>query len=161
LEQIPGLDVDAAPVGEQGAALLVVDEPVLGVLVGDSFHAVGELVEAGVRAQSREEPVVAVVDEALGELEIAGGVVPVVRREHPHEQRRAEATPEPVREVVEVEQRGQLPLVVLGPEQLGHMTCLEAVVEIVGATVRAAVKAHPARCSRPGGLGERPPQRAL
>ena len=87
LEQIPGLDVDAAPVREQGASLLVVDQPVLGVLVGDSFHTASELVEAPDRAQSREDPVVAVVDEVIGKVEVAGGVVPVVRGEHPQEQR--------------------------------------------------------------------------
>jgi len=41
------------------------------------------------------------------------------------------------------------------------MDCLEAVVEVVGPTVGAAVKAHPARCPRPGGLGERLPQHAV
>ena len=66
-----------------------------------------------------------------------------------------------MREVVEVEQLGQLALVVLRPEQLRRVTGLEALVEIVGAAVGSAVKAHPARCPRPRGLGQRPPQHGL
>jgi hypothetical protein len=39
LQELPGVAVDAAPIGELGAALLVVDQAVLGLLVGDAFDA--------------------------------------------------------------------------------------------------------------------------
>ena len=155
---MPAVEVDAVPVGEPGAALLVVDQPAFGVPVGDRFDAVRELVEAVVVRELGEGGVVAVVDEPFGEVEVAGRGVPVQRREHPREQHRAEAASEPVREVVEVEQVGDFAVVVLGPEQLRDVSWLQSLVEIVGAAVRAGVKSQLAGGARPRGLADRAPQ---
>ena len=60
-------------------------------------------------------------------------------------------------EVVEVEQLGDLLLVVLGPEPLRHMPRLKARVEVGRATVRAWVNTAPRVRGRPDGLAERVP----
>jgi hypothetical protein len=56
-----------------------------------------------VGAELHRGGVVALVDEGLGEVEVADGGVPVQGFEHADEQQRAEAPPVPVGEVIEVE----------------------------------------------------------
>ncbi|MGZ6617096.1 MAG: hypothetical protein ACXVFQ_22070 [Solirubrobacteraceae bacterium] len=158
---MPAVHVDAFPVAEQGAALFEVDEVPFGVLVGDLLDAAGELVEAFVDAELCERGVVAVVDEAVGEIEVTHRSRPVQWREHPGEQHRAEPASQPVGEVVEVEQRGDLPLVVVVPEQLWDVLRLQSLVEIVGAAVRAGVKSQLTGGACPDRLADRAPQDAL
>ena len=68
---MPAVDVDAVPVASWARRCLKSMRSCCGVLVGDLLDAAGELVEAPVRAQLGERGVVAVVDEALGEVEVA------------------------------------------------------------------------------------------
>ena len=131
----------------------------LRVVVGDLFDAVDELVEASDRAELHGGGGVALVDEGLGVVEVADGGVPVQWGEHPGEQQRADPPAVPVGEVVEVEQLGYLLLVVLSPEQLRHVPCVQARVEVDGATVRAGVKPDASQRRRPDRLAERVPQR--
>jgi hypothetical protein len=159
LQQLPGVAVDPGPVSELGAAVLVVDQLVLGMVVCDPFDAVQELVEATDRAELHRGGVVALVDERLGEVEVADRAIPVQWGEHPGEQQRADPPGVPVGEVVEVEQRSDLLPVVIDPEQLRHMPRVEARVEVGGAAVRAWVKTDSGQRRRPDRLAERMSQR--
>ena len=84
---------------------------------------------------------------------------PIERGQHPREQHRAEPTAEPVREVVEVEQVGDLMVIVLGPEQLRDVPWLQSLVEIVRAAVRGGVKSQLSGGARPDRLADRLLQR--